>query len=115
MSTYSLAAPLLREAALCKAAERGYGKPMDLQPPPGWTRSDDGTALERTYRFKDFANAFAFLTRVAAHAEAVDHHPEFTSVWNRVAFRLTTHDAGGVTARDIDLAKAIDALVEKPA
>ncbi len=77
----------------------------------GWTRSEDGTALTRSYRFTDFAQAFVFLTRVAAHAEAIDHHPEFTSVWNRVDFRLTSHDAGGVTARDIDLAKVIDALV----
>jgi 4a-hydroxytetrahydrobiopterin dehydratase len=84
---------------------------MDLQPPPGWTLDDTGVALTRTYRFKDFAEAFAFLTRVAAHAEAVDHHPEFTSVWNRVDFRLTTHDAGGVTGRDVDLARAIDGLV----
>ena len=81
---------------------------MDLQPPPGWTL--DGAALTRTYRFKDFAVAFAFLTRVAAHAEAVDHHPEFTSVWNRVDFRLTTHDAGGVTARDVEFSKVIDGL-----
>ena len=81
---------------------------MDI--PPGWSRSDDGVALTRTYRFKDFAEAFAFLTRVAAHAEAVDHHPEFTSVWNRVDFRLTSHDAGGVTARDVELARAIDGL-----
>jgi len=83
---------------------------MDLQSPPGWTL--DGKALLRNYRFKDFAEAFAFLARVAAHAEAVDHHPEFTSVWNRVDFRLTTHDAGGVTERDVALAKAIDALVD---
>lgn len=81
---------------------------MDL--PPDWTRSDDGMALLRTCHFKNFAEAFAFLTRVAAHAEAVDHHPEFTSVWDRVDFRLTSHDAGGVTARDIELAEAIDAL-----
>ena len=76
--------------------------------PPGWT--NDGNALTRSYRFDDFAYAFAFLTRVAAHAEAVDHHPEFTSVWNRVDFRLTSHDAGGVTPRDLALAAAIDAL-----
>ena len=81
---------------------------MDI--PANWTRSDDGRALLRTYRFADFAQAFAFLTRVAAHAEAIDHHPEFTSVWNRVDFRLTSHDAGGVTERDIDLARAIDGL-----
>ena len=83
---------------------------MDI--PANWTRSADGKALERTYRFKDFAEAFAFLTRVAGHAEDVDHHPEFTSVWNRVDFRLTSHDADGVTARDVALAQAIDALVE---
>ena len=76
--------------------------------PPGWT--NDGNALTRSYRFDDFAYAFAFLTRVAAHAEAVDHHPEFTSVWNRVDFRLTSHDAGGVTPRDLALAAAIHAL-----
>ena len=81
---------------------------MDI--PDGWTKGADGKALERTYRFKDFAEAFAFLTRVAEHAEAVDHHPEFTSAWNRVNFRLTSHDAGGVTERDIDLAQAISKL-----
>ena len=64
-------------------------------------------------RFADFAEAFAFLTRVAAHAEAVDHHPEFTSVWNRVDFRLTSHDAGEVTARDVALAEAIDLLARQ--
>ena len=87
---------------------------MNLEPPTDWTLSDDGTALLRTYRFKDFAEAFAFLTRVAAHAEAVDHHPEFTSIWNRVDFRLTTHDAGGVTMRDVELARAIDGLLGGP-
>ena len=83
---------------------------MDPSPPPGWNVDAAGTALTRTYRFSDFAEAFAFLTKVAAHAEAVDHHPEFTSVWNRVDFRLTTHDAGKVTMRDVALAQAIDAL-----
>ena len=78
--------------------------------PEGWTKSADGKALERSYRFKDFTEAFAFLTRVAAHAEAVDHHPEFTNVWNRVDFRLTSHDAGGITERDVALAEAIDEL-----
>jgi 4a-hydroxytetrahydrobiopterin dehydratase len=82
---------------------------MDI--PPDWTRSEDGSALLRSCRFKDFAEAFAFLTRVAAHAEAIDHHPEFTSVWNRVDFRLTSHDQGGVTERDVELARAIDAML----
>jgi 4a-hydroxytetrahydrobiopterin dehydratase len=75
--------------------------------PDGWTTSDDGKALERRFTFKDFSEAFAFLTRVAMHAEKVDHHPEVTSVWNRVDFRLTSHDSGGVTERDIMLAEAI--------
>jgi 4a-hydroxytetrahydrobiopterin dehydratase len=81
---------------------------MDI--PDGWSLSEDGKALERSYRFKDFSQAFAFLTRVALHAEKVDHHPEFTNVWNRVDFRLTTHDTGGVTERDADLARAISKL-----
>jgi 4a-hydroxytetrahydrobiopterin dehydratase len=68
-------------------------------------------ALTRTLKFADFSEAFGFLTRVALYAEKADHHPEFTSVWNRVDFRLTSHDAGGVTERDIALAKVINRLV----
>ena len=76
----------------------------------GWTTSADGAALEKGFAFADFSTAFAFLTRVAIHAETVDHHPEFTSRWNRVDFRLTSHDAGGITDRDTALAEAIDRL-----
>jgi len=79
---------------------------MDI--PKGW--SLDGDAIVRTFKFKDFSEAFAFLTRIAMHAEKVDHHPEFTLVWNRVDFHLTSHDAGGVTERDLKLAKAINAI-----
>lgn len=86
---------------------------MRMNFPDGWTKSADGVALERTYRFADFSEAFAFLARVAMHAEKVDHHPEFTSVWNRVDFRLTSHDAGGITDRDIALAGAIDRLARQ--
>ncbi|HET9334828.1 MAG TPA: 4a-hydroxytetrahydrobiopterin dehydratase [Sphingomicrobium sp.] len=81
---------------------------MDI--PHGWSLGANGKALERSFRFKDFSEAFAFLTRVAMHAEKIDHHPEFTSVWNRVDFRLTTHDTGGVSERDLKLAEAIDRL-----
>lgn len=81
---------------------------MDI--PDGWALSADETALEKSFRFKDFSQAFAFLTRVAMHAEKVDHHPEFTNVWNRVDFRLTTHDTGGVTERDVVLAETINGL-----
>ena len=78
--------------------------------PDGWTLEDGGKALVRTMKFEDFSEAFAFLSRVAMHAEKVDHHPEFTNVWNRVDFRLTSHDAGGVTERDVKLAEAINRL-----
>jgi 4a-hydroxytetrahydrobiopterin dehydratase len=76
----------------------------------GWTLDEDGTALVRSFRFADFSKAFAFLMRVAMQAEKVDHHPEFTSVWNRVDFRLTSHDEGGVTERDRKLAQAINQI-----
>lgn len=81
---------------------------MDI--PDGWILESDGKALTQTFRFKDFSEAFGLLTRVALHAEKADHHPEFTSVWNRVDFRLTSHDAGGVTERDVLLAQAINGL-----
>lgn len=97
--------------SVASGAINRYGMAMDI--PKGWIRSENGEALERTFRFADFAEAFAFLTRVAAHAEAVDHHPEFTSVWNRVDFRLTSHDAGRVTERDVALAEAIGSLADQ--
>ena len=78
--------------------------------PEGWHHSDDGKALLRTFEFADFSEAFAFLTRVAMEAEKADHHPEFTSVWNKVDFRLTSHDADGVTERDVKLAEVINKL-----
>ena len=81
---------------------------MDV--PEGWTLDQSGKALVRSFRFKDFSEAFAFLARVALYAEKVDHHPEFTSVWNRVDFRLTTHSAGGVTDKDRELAETINQL-----
>jgi 4a-hydroxytetrahydrobiopterin dehydratase len=82
---------------------------MDI--PQGWAAEEGGKALVRSVRFNDFSEAFGFLTRVALHAEKADHHPEFTSVWNRVDFRLTSHDAGGITPRDLNLAKAINRLL----
>jgi 4a-hydroxytetrahydrobiopterin dehydratase len=82
-----------------------------MDAPDGWSFEDGGKALIRTLKFGDFSEAFAFLTRVAMHAEKVDHHPEFTNVWNRVDFRLTTHDTGGVTDRDRALAEAINRLI----
>ena len=82
-----------------------------METPEGWDIEDGGAALIRTMRFKDFSEAFAFLTRVALHAQKADHHPEFTSVWNRVDFRLTSHDAPGITDRDRALARAINGMM----
>lgn len=81
-----------------------------MDAPEGWTFEEGGKALVRTFKFADFSEAFGFLTRVALHAEKVGHHPEFTNVWNRVDFRLTSHDAGGVTDRDVSLAEAINRI-----
>ena len=83
-----------------------------MEIPDGWTLEDGGKAIVRTFRFADFSEAFGFLARVALHAEKADHHPEFTSVWNRVDFRLTSHDAGGVTDRDVALAEEINRLAQ---
>ena len=76
----------------------------------GWSELSGREAIAKSFKFKTFSEAFGFLSRVALHAEKDDHHPEFTSVWNRVDFRLTSHDSGGVTDRDIKLAEAINRL-----
>ena len=81
-----------------------------MDAPEGWAVEDGGKALVRTLKFKDFSEAFGFLSRVALYAEKADHHPEFKNVWNRVDFRLTSHDAGEVTDRDLKLAEAINRL-----
>lgn len=78
---------------------------------PGWTLRADGKAIARSFRFRDFAEAWAFMEKVAALAEAQDHHPEWSNVYNRVDITLTTHDAGGLSARDVRLARDIDALL----
>lgn len=88
---------------------------MTQPPPEGWSLDPSGKALVRTMRFADFSAAFAFLARVAMHAEKVDHHPEFTSVWNRVDFKLTSHDSGGVTERDHRLAEMINSIAASDA
>ncbi len=77
---------------------------------PQW-RFEHG-ALRREYTFRDFSEAFAFLTRVALVAEKNDHHPDIRNSWSTVTLDLSSHDAGGVTQRDIDLAAAIDDLTD---
>ena len=77
---------------------------------PGWSWDEEAQAIRRSFRFKDFSEAFAFMIRVALAAEKADHHPDWSNSWNKVEVALTTHSAGGVTRRDVGLAKAIDAL-----
>jgi len=76
----------------------------------GWTLREDGLAIERRFKFRDFSVAFAFMTRVALLAEKADHHPEWSNVYNRLEITLTTHDAGGLSQRDVAMAKAIDGI-----
>jgi 4a-hydroxytetrahydrobiopterin dehydratase len=77
-----------------------------------WDYDDARDAITRQFLFKDFSEAFGFMARVALLAEVQDHHPEWSNVWNRVDILLTTHDAGGLSARDVAMAQAIDGLVE---
>ena len=79
----------------------------------GWSVAEGREAIAKEFRFEDFQRAFAFMTQVALYAEKRDHHPEWTNVYNRVSVTLTTHDAGGVTSKDIDLARAIDAAARQ--
>ncbi len=75
---------------------------------PTWTRVGD--AIERKWKFRDFREAMQFINHVAELAEAANHHPDMWNSWNRVKLTLTTHDTGGLTNRDFNLAKKIDAL-----
>lgn len=77
----------------------------------GWREERGGEALYKEFRFKDFSEAFGFMTRAALLAEQMDHHPEWFNVYNRVEVTLTTHDASGITERDIKMAQFMDSLV----
>ncbi len=76
-----------------------------------WDYDEARDAIVRKFVFADFSEAFGFMSRVALLAEKADHHPEWSNVWNRVEILLTTHDAGGLSYRDVDMAGAIDGLV----
>ncbi|MFV0643772.1 MAG: 4a-hydroxytetrahydrobiopterin dehydratase [Sphingomonadaceae bacterium] len=78
---------------------------------PDWVLRGDSLAIARVFTFDDFSEAFAFMARVALLAEVHNHHPEWFNVYNRVEITLTTHDAGGLSARDIAMAIAIEALL----
>lgn len=80
---------------------------------PGWRYDAEAKAIRRSFRFADFSEAFGFMTRVALAAERADHHPEWSNVWNKVEVALTTHDAGGVTARDLDLAAKMEEFARR--
>ena len=76
---------------------------------PGWSLADG--KLRREFRFRDFSEAFGFMARAALVAEKMDHHPDWSNVWNRVTVELSTHDAGGITELDFELAEAMNRLL----
>ncbi len=95
-----------KPARLSEAEIRGA-----LEGLPGWEISN--AKLHREYRFADFVHAFGFMAASAVAIEAMNHHPEWSNVWNRVTIDLTTHDAGGITERDVRLAAKLEELARK--
>jgi 4a-hydroxytetrahydrobiopterin dehydratase len=79
-----------------------------MKTPAGWHQEEKRNAITREFVFPNFNRAFAFMTQVALAAEKADHHPEWSNVYNKVRVTLTTHDAGGVTQKDLDLARFAD-------
>ncbi|KAF0138886.1 MAG: 4a-hydroxytetrahydrobiopterin dehydratase [Rhodospirillaceae bacterium] len=96
------------------ASETLSGRHEALTAPAGWTAGEGRKAICKTFLFRDFSQAFGFMTRVALVAEKMNHHPEWHNVYNRVDVVLATHEAGGVTERDIHLAHAMDAIAAVP-
>ena len=80
----------------------------------GWADVEDRDAICKTFRFCDFSEAWGFMSRVALVAETMGHHPEWSNVYNQVHVTLTTHDAGGLSSFDVDLARRIDLIADKP-
>ena len=74
----------------------------------GWSWDGEADSIRRSFKFRDFSEAFAFMTRVALAAEQADHHPDWSNSWNKVEIALTTHSAGGLTRNDVELARRID-------
>lgn len=87
----------------------GQERADTLESLEGWTEVDGRDAITKSFTFKDFNAAFGFMTRIALHAERLDHHPEWFNVYKRVDITLTTHDCDGLSERDIRLARLIDA------
>ncbi|HEY9280888.1 MAG TPA: 4a-hydroxytetrahydrobiopterin dehydratase [Eoetvoesiella sp.] len=94
-----------------KAQLKLIGAPSALLLLEGWSAVESRDAIHKTYMFKNFNEAFGFMARAAMQAEKLDHHPEWSNVYNRVSVTLTTHDAKGITERDIALASFMDQLV----
>ncbi len=92
-------------AKMTDTARAGLGSAV-----PGWALVPDRDAIHRRFTFADFSEAWAFMSRVALLAEAQGHHPEWSNVWNRVDITLSTHDAGGLSDKDVTLAQAISKL-----
>ena len=78
-----------------------------------WSLRDDSLAISRDFKFADFSEAFAFMTRVALYAEKADHHPEWSNVFHTVKIDLVTHDAGGISRRDVELAQRLESLATR--
>jgi 4a-hydroxytetrahydrobiopterin dehydratase len=93
--------------ALLNATERQAA----LDSLPGWSIQNE--KLHRDYQFPDFVHAFGFMATAAIAIEALEHHPEWSNVWNRVSIDLTTHDAGGLTAKDVLLANKLEAIAKR--
>lgn len=86
------------------------GAAAALKQVSGWSAAQGRDAISKSYKFADFKAAFAFMTQAALKAEQMDHHPEWSNVYNKVDVTLSTHDAGGVTALDVELAKFLDQI-----
>jgi 4a-hydroxytetrahydrobiopterin dehydratase len=101
-----------REVASMAEKLTGNARKSALAKLPGWSEVKNRDAITRQFTFSDFNEAFGFMARAALVAEKLDHHPEWFNVYNKVEVTLATHDAGGVTERDIKLAQAMDRLAK---
>lgn len=102
--------PITWKQAMAREKLAGDVLKAALRERPEWALTDDGLAIERRFVFRNFSEAFAFMTRVAMAAEKMSHHPEWSNVYKTVDVRLTTHDAGGLTELDFVLARRIDTI-----
>jgi 4a-hydroxytetrahydrobiopterin dehydratase len=91
---------------------RGAARAKALADLEGWSEAEGKDAIRKTFRFPTFREAWGFMSEVALVAEKMDHHPDWLNVYNRVEVTLSTHDAGGVTERDVKLAKAMNQIAE---